>query len=213
MRRIDSFLTNLQIIFQVLLWLLSFYWLDFELFTYILNDYTIFKYILGIIMTTCQLYLYQNIFYLSKIDSIFEKEDNSELQNINEKHDYTSCKKCNNLRPKRAHHCRYCNKCIIMMDHHCFTFNKCIGKNNYWYFIKYILFSELNATIIFWSAIYVCCNYYSELEKFSIIKYGIMIFTSFMASFGLFFYLLFHIYICLSDLTTLEYMYPNLRIK
>ena len=100
-----------------------------------------------------------------------------------------------------------------MMDHHCFTFNKCIGKNNYWYFIKYILFSELNATIIFWSSIYVCCNYYSELEKFSIIKYGIMIFASFMASFGLFFYLLFHIYICLSDLTTLEYMYPNLRIK
>lgn len=213
MNKIYSILRNIQIIFQVLLWLLVFYWLDFELFTYIFNNNSILKGIFGIIITTCQLSLYQNIYYISIIDSIFEKEDNSELQNINEKPDYTSCKKCNVLRPKRAHHCRYCNKCILIMDHHCFTFNKCIGENNYSYFIKYIIFSELNASFIFWSAIYVCYNYYSELETFFIIKYGILIFASFMGSCGLFFYLLFHLYIFLANLTTLEYIYPSLRVK
>ena len=213
MNKIYLFFNNLQTGTQIIIWLLCFYWLDFELFTFILNDFYFMKIILGIILISCQLFLYQNLYHLIKIDSIFEPENNSELQNINEKHDYTTCKKCNILRPKRAHHCRYCNKCILKMNHHCFTLNKCIGKKNYKYFIKYLTTAEINTSFIFWISIYVCINYYSELTLMSLIKYGFLIFASFMGSLSIFFYLLFHLYLHLSKLTTLEFIYPKSRIK
>ena len=79
--------------------------------------------------------------------------------------------------------------------------------------MKYLIFAEINTFFIFWIGIYVCYNYYSELNLISLIKYGILIFSTFMGSFGLFLYLLFHIYLILSNLTTLEYNYPKLRIN
>jgi ribosomal protein L40E len=212
MNKIYEILGNLQIFIQLLLWTLSFYWIDFELFTYILNNYPYIKILTGIIILACQLFLFQFLYYLIKVDSIFEKDDDNELQNISEKTDFTSCKKCNSLRPKRAHHCRACNKCILEMDHHCFSLNKCIGKENYNFFIKYIIMIELNSCYAFCIALYVCINYYSELKLNGLIKYGILIFVSFMSSCGLFFYLLFHLYLYLADLTTVEFLYPNLRV-
>ena len=213
MNNMYTILGNLQIIFQIILWLLSFYWLDFELFTYILNDYYFIKIVFGLIIMWSQLFLFQYLLYVAQTDSIYEVENDTELQNIQEKLDYTICKKCNLTRPKRAHHCRYCNKCILKMDHHCFSLNKCIGENNYNYFIKYIIMIELNSSYIFWIGIYVLFNYYSEIKLIGCIKYGILVFISFMESCGLFFYLLFHIYLNLADLTTLEVIYPNLRVK
>ena len=213
MKYMNLLLENLPIYMQIILWLFCFYWLDFELFTYILNDSTFSKLLSGVIIISSQIFLYKYLYYLAKIDSIFEKENDPELQNINEKHDYTTCKKCNILRPKRTHHCRYCNKCILTMDHHCFSLNKCIGKNNYLYFVRFLIFAELNASYVFWISTYVCINYYSQLSYFLLIKYGILIFVSFMASCGLFFYLLFHIYLNILNLTTLEFIYPKLRIK
>ena len=207
------FFGNLQILLQVILWLLSFYWLDFELFSYILNDYLYLKAIIGVILISNQIFLCQYLYSLHKTDSFFIKENNSELQNINEKHDYTSCKKCNILRPKRAHHCRYCNKCIMQMDHHCFSLNKCIGKKNYIYFLRYLVFVELNASFIFWVTSYTCINYYSELSYINFIKYAILIFISFICSISMLFYILFHIYLNWKNLTTLEFMYPKLRIN
>jgi ribosomal protein L40E len=204
---------KLQIALQILLWTLGFYWLDFELFSYILNEHLYLKAIVGILLISNQIFLYQYLYCIVKADSIFEKENNSELQNINEKHDYTTCKKCNMLRPKRAHHCRYCNKCILQMDHHCFSLNKCIGKNNYIYFLRYLVFVELNTSFIFWVTSYVCINFYSELSYIIFIKYGILIFISFMCSCGMFFYIIFHIYLIWRNLTTLEFMYPTLRIN
>ena len=213
MNNMYTILDNLQIIFQIILWLLSFYWLDFELFTYILNDYYFIKIVFGLIIMWSQLFLFQYLLFVAQTDSIYEVENDTELQNIQEKLDYTMCKKCNLTRPKRAHHCRYCNKCILKMDHHCFSLNKCIGENNYNCFIKYIIMVELNSSYIFWIGIYVLFNYYSEIKLFGFIKYGILVFVSFMESCGLFFYLIFHIYLNLADLTTLEVIYPNLRVK
>ena len=204
---------NLQIIFQFIVWSVSFYWLDFELFIYILNDYYYLKVLLGIILLLNQIFLFQYLYCLLKIDSIYEKENNFELQNINEKQDYTTCKKCNISRPKRAHHCSYCNKCILKMDHHCFILNKCIGQYNYSYFIRYIIMIELNSLLIFLISLYVFFYYYNEIKLVGIIKYGLLIFASFMISCGLLFYLLFQIYLKISDLTTLEFIYPSLRIK
>ena len=213
MDKFYAIINNIQISFQVLLWACVFFWIDFDIFTYILNDYFIIKSIFGIWLIICHLYLFVYLYRLVKVDSIYKIDNDKELENISEKHDFTSCKKCNLFRPKRSHHCRYCNKCILDMDHHCFTLNKCIGKNNYNIYIKYLIFVELNTSLLFGLCLYVCYNYYAELSLYALIKYALLCFASFLGSTTLYFYLLFQAYLYFSNMTTLEFIYPKLRIN
>ena len=213
MDKLTYLLRNIQISLQILLWIFLFYSLDFDLFTYMFNGNIILKSIFGIGLMCIQLYLFQNLYNLVEIDSIYINDNDKELENISEKHDYTSCKKCNKFRPKRAHHCRFCNKCILEMDHHCFSLNKCIGKNNYSIYIKYLIFVELNTSLLFGSSLYVCYNYYSQLSLYYLIKYGLISIASFLCSATLYLYLIFLAYLYLSNLTTLEFLYPKLRLN
>jgi len=212
MDKMNLLLRNIQISLQILLWIFLFYSLDFDLFTYMFNDKIIIKSIFGIGLMLIQLYLFQNLYNLVEIDSVYINDNDKELENISEKHDYTSCKKCNKFRPKRAHHCRFCNKCILEMDHHCFSLNKCIGKNNYAIYIKYLIFVELNTSLLFGSSLYVCYNYYSQLSIYYLIKYSLISIASFLCSATLYLYLIFLAYLYLSNLTTLEFLYPKLRL-
>ena len=212
MDKMNLLLRNIQISLQILLWIFLFYSLDFDLFTYMFNDKIIIKSIFGIGLMLIQLYLFQNLYNLVEIDSVYINDNDKELENISEKHDYTSCKKCNKFRPKRAHHCRFCNKCILEMDHHCFSLNKCIGKNNYAIYIKYLIFVELNTSLLFGSSLYVCYNYYSQLSMYYLIKYSLISIASFLCSATLYLYLIFLAYLYLSNLTTLEFLYPKLRL-
>ena len=212
MDKMNLLLRNIQISLQILLWIFLFYSLDFDLFTYMLNDKIIIKSIFGIGLMLIQLYLFQNLYNLVEIDSVYINDNDKELENISEKHDYTSCKKCNKFRPKRAHHCRFCNKCILEMDHHCFSLNKCIGKNNYAIYVKYLIFVELNTSLLFGSSLYVCYNYYSQLSIYYLIKYVLISIASFLCSATLYLYLIFLAYLYLSNLTTLEFLYPKLRL-
>ena len=212
MDKMNLLLRNIQISLQILLWIFLFYSLDFDLFTYMLNDKIIIKSIFGIGLMLIQLYLFQNLYNLVEIDSVYINDNDKELENISEKHDYTSCKKCNKFRPKRAHHCRFCNKCILEMDHHCFSLNKCIGKNNYAIYIKYLIIVELNTSLLFGSSLYVCFNYYSQLSIYYLIKYVLISIASFLCSATLYLYLIFLAYLYLSNLTTLEFLYPKLRL-
>ena len=213
MDKLYAIINNIQISFQVLLWACVFFWIDFDIFTYILNDNFIIKTIFGISLIICHLYLFVYLYRLVKVDSIYRIDNDKELENISEKHDFTSCKKCNLFRPKRSHHCRYCNKCILDMDHHCFTLNKCIGKNNYNIYIKYLIFVELNTSLLFGLCLYVCYNYYAELSLYALIKYALLCIASFLGSTTLYFYLLFQAYLYFSNMTTLEFIYPKLRIN
>ena len=211
--KIVSILNNFQILSQVILWLIIFFWIDFDLFTYMFNDYFILKIITSIVLLSNQLFLFQNLHNLNSVDSIYIGDNDKELENISEKHDFTSCKKCNIYRPKRTHHCRYCNKCILDMDHHCFIINKCIGKNNYKLYVNYLIFVEINTSLIFGITLYVCYNYFSEFNLYLLIKYILLIIISFIASVTLYFYLIFLAYLYFYNLTTLEYVYPKLRLK
>ena len=211
--KIVSILNNFQILSQVILWLIIFFWIDFDLFTYMFNDYYILKIITSIVLLSNQLFLFQNLHNLNSVDSIYIGDNDKELENISEKHDFTSCKKCNIYRPKRTHHCRYCNKCILDMDHHCFIINKCIGKNNYKLYVNYLIFVEINTSLIFGITLYVCYNYFSEFNLYLLIKYILLIIISFVASVALYFYLIFLAYLYFYNLTTLEYVYPKLRLK
>jgi len=50
------------------------------------------------------------------------------------------CKKCNRLKPPRAHHCSVCRKCVLKMDHHCPWIGNCVGFKNYRNFCLFLLF-------------------------------------------------------------------------
>ena len=209
-----TLINNIQILLQIIFWLVIFYWLDFDLFTYILNENHKLKIILGISLGCSHLFLFRYLYHLFEVDSIFIPDNsNKELENISEKHDFTSCRKCNVFRPRRTHHCQYCNKCILDMDHHCFTLNKCIGKNNYIFFIKYLISMEANTTLFFGICFYVLYYFYSELSLYSLIKYVLLAIASFIGSVSLYSYLLFHAYLYFVNLTTLEFIYPKLRLS
>lgn len=49
------------------------------------------------------------------------------------------CKKCNAIKPYRAHHCSVCRKCFGKMDHHCLIIGKCVAIRNHKTFVVFLL--------------------------------------------------------------------------
>ena len=71
---------------------------------------------------------------------------------------------------------------------------------------------EINITCIFGITLYGCYNFHSELSLYELIKYVLLTIASFVGSITLYFYLIFLAYLNLSNLTTLEFIYPKLRL-
>ena len=72
---------------------------------------------------------------------------------------------------------------------------------------------EINTTCIFGITLYVCYNFYSELSLYELIKYVLLTIASFFGTVTIYFYLIFHAYLSFSNLTTLEFIYPKLRVS
>lgn len=58
------------------------------------------------------------------------------------------CPKCLVKRAKDIRHCIICDQCFEGFDHHCYWVNNCIGKNNYMYFMSFLLLSFLDVIYI-----------------------------------------------------------------
>lgn len=198
------------LISQIFLWIYAFYFFDFEILsqTVLKQKFPInYLYLFSVIFL--QVLFFRNFYYAATINSFVKEE---KLDSLEEPENLSRCKKCNFLRKKRAHHCRYCNRCIEVMDHHCFSLNQCVGQNNYRYFIGYIFSVEINSGYIFVMTFLKFLKIYNKLKFIFMLKYVVFIFVSFITLCGMFFLLLFHVYLSVTDLTTLEFNYEKLRV-
>mmetsp|Transcript_103094 Transcript_103094/g.222590 ORF Transcript_103094/g.222590 Transcript_103094/m.222590 type:complete len:335 (+) Transcript_103094:168-1172(+) len=50
------------------------------------------------------------------------------------------CQKCSRWKPPRTHHCSVCKRCVLKMDHHCPWINNCVGYRNYRYFCLFMFY-------------------------------------------------------------------------
>ena len=66
---------------------------------------------------------------------------------------FPRCRKCNGIKPPRAHHCSVCNKCCLKMDHHCPWIGNCIGFYNYKFFVNFLLFTVVLCLLVFLNSI------------------------------------------------------------
>ncbi|GAA5930042.1 DHHC family palmitoyltransferase [Sporobolomyces koalae] len=120
------------------------------------------------------------------------------------------CRKCNILKPDRAHHCSTCQRCVLKMDHHCpWLGGGCVGFANYKFFLQFLMY--VGALGIYISAVcfYSLVNYTSnepsgfEMAPISWALAALLgiIFGSAVGLFGLY-----HLYLAANNRTTIEAM-------
>ena len=64
------------------------------------------------------------------------------------------CPKCLVKISKTTKHCVICDECCEGFDHHCYWVNNCVGKNNYNYFISFLVFAFLDMINLLFISIY-----------------------------------------------------------
>ena len=68
------------------------------------------------------------------------------------------CNTCKIVRAPGISHCKKCNCCVEKFDHHCPWIGNCIGKNNYKYFMCFLLFFNF----LIFNNLIICCFYISN---------------------------------------------------
>jgi len=130
--------------------------------------------------------------------------------------DYTQpgrwCRICWRPKPERAHHCSQCGRCILKMDHHCpWMGGKCIGFRTYPSFLHFLaavtLLAAYVATVCIRGLVFAFSNPLAINEMTPVhmllLSFAGCVFTLVMGSF-----LGYHIYLVLTNQTTLEHISP-----
>lgn len=54
------------------------------------------------------------------------------------------CRKCEAVKPPRAHHCKICSKCVPKMDHHCPWTSSCVSHRTFPHFFRFLIYSVVS---------------------------------------------------------------------
>lgn len=54
------------------------------------------------------------------------------------------CRKCDALKPPRAHHCKVCGRCIPKMDHHCPWTGNCVSHKTFPHFMRFLFYAVVS---------------------------------------------------------------------
>ncbi|OBZ90978.1 putative palmitoyltransferase ZDHHC20 [Choanephora cucurbitarum] len=66
------------------------------------------------------------------------------------------CSICQLWKPDRAHHCKVCNACVLRMD----QVNGCIGVRNHRYYLQFLMYVTLFATLTFVTSLAMFVQYH-----------------------------------------------------
>jgi len=122
------------------------------------------------------------------------------------------CKWCNRYKPDRAHHCRVCRSCILRMDHHCPWIANCVGFRNHKYFYLLVLYSLLDVTFVFFTAMESLNR--SLIQETPLVHRFLLVFCltlSVMMGLLLTMFFLFHSWLMFQTTTTIEFCEKNYR--
>ncbi|RHY34201.1 hypothetical protein DYB32_001090 [Aphanomyces invadans] len=140
-------------------------------------------------------------------------EESIELKYNGEKR---HCRKCEVPKPDRTHHCSACRSCIAKMDHHCVFLNKCIGLENYKFFVLFLWWSafvSLETAFLIWKFVFAkaidllaqdiaASSFQFTASHTQIVLVG---FSSACVGLALLVFFGMHLFLCMCNLTTLEY--------
>jgi len=113
------------------------------------------------------------------------------------------CRKCNRVKPMRAHHCSICKKCVLKMDHHCPWVNNCVGHYNHKYFLGFLAYMCSGSGFVLFVSFETTLQALSGRNSSAVFLFAtVMCFSAFVAT-GLFF--LWNTYLVLSNQTTIEF--------
>ncbi|OQV13235.1 Palmitoyltransferase ZDHHC2 [Hypsibius exemplaris] len=122
--------------------------------------------------------------------------------------DIRYCEKCKAIKPDRAHHCSVCERCIVKMDHH--WINNCVCFNNYKFFILFLAYAMLYCLYISLTDLQYFIKFWKDQLTEGSAKFHILflffISTMFMISLCTLFS--YHIYLTLTNRTTIESYRP-----
>lgn len=124
------------------------------------------------------------------------------------------CQRCNRLKPARCHHCSVCRRCVLKMDHHCPWINNCVGHRNYRHFCLFMLFLAMSCcfAVVVFAAPFAESLYNGGFRAFrrrlprearQCIMTSVMICLSILVALSILGG--FHVYLVLSNQTTIEF--------
>ncbi|KAK6590537.1 hypothetical protein RS030_152380 [Cryptosporidium xiaoi] len=156
-----------------------------------------------------------------------DKDDESFIFDRNSYIELKECTKCGALKYPRTHHCSICNRCVLNMDHHCPWIGQCVGLHNRKYFILFLVWSFLSCLQISLFALPMMIILISALlgdmksidmtnsilsDNFTFQGLLLSAMLSISYSIGTGVLLFFHIYLLLTNQSTIEY-HQNSSIK
>ncbi|KUJ24137.1 zf-DHHC-domain-containing protein [Mollisia scopiformis] len=77
-----------------------------------------------------------------------EEEDEDEDGEVKLRKGMRWCKKCEAVKPPRAHHCRKCGRCIPKMDHHCPWTTNCVSHTTFPHFIRFVFYAVVSMAVL-----------------------------------------------------------------